>query len=709
MKFKPIIRRLPAAALLLLPMTIAAENWTRFSPGGEFAVQCTTNGRYLANTLCLGGEDQSFVRLVDEFDETACTWVLNDEGDGDISVRNTQGGLNEGDYIRFDSKIRLASTVNFTDYLKNQTFQFYRDADAEEAPGGVMAVKVKSQGSQSGWWKSRPAGDELGYEPTHTLETATVFLLIPVSAVEVPDYSATKLALTGDVSDRQLFEIRDNMFKLRELDLSATSLTSIPARAFSGMSSLTKVYLPAGLKEIGDAAFLSCAKLNSVELPASLERIGSLAFAGTNVRTVALGAALTEIGKSAWSRCPKLRSITVDEANTTYSSTDNLLLNKEQTSLILCPAALNGTLVLPETLRSIENYACEGCTGLSGELSLPAGLTEIGDFAFANCTGLSGELTLPAGLTAIGRAAFYGDRGLTGALTLPQGLPTSGSYGSFAYLTNIEQIGLPATATAIAPSAFEGCGAVVHIKSDAAEPPLVGTFGLRGIGRELTYIEVSDAEAYRNSPVWEDFDNYSSMPRQFERYATDGDFYIATSDDRFLTFTTGGGAMAILADADDASCWSLEFTDFTDPALTLAPGKTTDMAYVRGSSVYHINMEGKCFQDPADGYARNKNRTFAFWYDAETESWAIQSNGYIWTYDEDDFIAEPYTGRQPLDEHFVWKVRSEKSGIEEIAETVPADGLQTIHDLTGRRLHQADRPGIYIINGVKTLVKSSAQ
>lgn len=116
-------------------------------------------------------------------------------------------------------------------------------------------------------------------------------------------------------------------------------------------------------------------------------------------------------------------------------------------------------------------------------------------------------------------------------------------------------------------------------------------------------------------------------------------------------------------------------------------------------------MAGQCWQDPVDGYERNPNRTFAIWYDPDTESWAIQSNGYVWLNEEDEFIVEPYTGRQPIAEHFVWQLSSEITEIIEIEEPVMDSTKSIIFDLAGRRLQKAEVPGIYIINGVKTFVK----
>lgn len=116
---------------------------------------------------------------------------------------------------------------------------------------------------------------------------------------------------------------------------------------------------------------------------------------------------------------------------------------------------LEGTLVLPEGLTGIGDYAFEDC-GFSGTLVLPDGLTEIGDHAFAYCD-FSGTLDLPDGLIELGEGAFR-DCGFTGGLTIPKGITVirNGAFASCRWLDG--ELHLPDEVTGIEYAAFAGCG-----------------------------------------------------------------------------------------------------------------------------------------------------------------------------------------------------------------------------------------------------------
>ena len=58
---------------------------------------------------------------------------------------------------------------------------------------------------------------------------------------------------------------------------------------------------------------------------------------------------------------------------------------------------LKGSLVFPETVYSISNFAFSYCSGLTGQLVFPAGIKSIGSSAFTDCTGFTGEVHIPRG------------------------------------------------------------------------------------------------------------------------------------------------------------------------------------------------------------------------------------------------------------------------------------------------------------------------
>lgn len=70
------------------------------------------------------------------------------------------------------------------------------------------------------------------------------------------------------------------------------------------------------------------------------------------------------------------------------------------------------TLILPEDLTVIEDYAFAGCAQFTGPLIIPDGVTYIGAHAFDGCAGLTGHVILPENLEYVDEKAFNGT-GLT--------------------------------------------------------------------------------------------------------------------------------------------------------------------------------------------------------------------------------------------------------------------------------------------------------
>ena len=124
--------------------------------------------------------------------------------------------------------------------------------------------------------------------------------------------------------------------------------------------------IPDSVRGIVDGAFYDCKSLKSVTI----------------------GNGVTSIGYAAFGACDSLESITVDVNNTSYSSQDGVLFNKNKTELIQYPTGNNKvTYTIPDSVRGIGDGAFYDCKPLKS-VTIGNGVTSIGDQAFADCDSL---------------------------------------------------------------------------------------------------------------------------------------------------------------------------------------------------------------------------------------------------------------------------------------------------------------------------------
>ena len=216
--------------------------------------------------------------------------------------------------------------------------------------------------------------------------------------------------------------------KLQYITLS-TGLTTIEANTFVGCSSLKSITIPETIKTIGKQAFYGCTSLESITIPDGVETIGFCAFSNTAISTATIGKKVRSIDPTAFCDCPNLIGITVSKQNDYYSSDDEILYNKDQSTLIRYPqkrptanySVLSTTktigkyafykcpltdIYLPESLRSIEDHAFEKSENLTN-LDIPYTVQSIGISAFCDCSKIK-RIAIPAATTKIDFDAFKG-------------------------------------------------------------------------------------------------------------------------------------------------------------------------------------------------------------------------------------------------------------------------------------------------------------
>jgi BspA type Leucine rich repeat region (6 copies) len=231
-----------------------------------------------------------------------------------------------------------------------------------------------------------------------------------------------------------------------------TNNGAITITGFTG--SPTNIVIPAStngypVTNIGNSAFAHCINLTSVTIPGSVISLGSDVF----------------------SYCFHLTNIVVDTANAAYSSTNGVLFDKAQTTLIQYPAGLHGSYTVPSSVTTIESAAFQLCTSLAS-VAIPSSVTSIGNIAFNLCNQLTnivvdaanpdysstnGVLFDKARTTLI---QFPGELG--GNYIIPNSVTNLGDY-AFANCTSLKSVKIPNSVANIDSISFYICTGLTNI------------------------------------------------------------------------------------------------------------------------------------------------------------------------------------------------------------------------------------------------------
>lgn len=101
---------------------------------------------------------------------------------------------------------------------------------------------------------------------------------------------------------------------LTEVDLSSTSISSIPEHLCFNDAALKDLKLPATLREICGNSFAGCSMLSSMEYPSGLQFIGDNAFAMSGLASVSLPSSVIRVEDFAFQRCDNLTNADLSNA-----------------------------------------------------------------------------------------------------------------------------------------------------------------------------------------------------------------------------------------------------------------------------------------------------------------------------------------------------------------------------------------------------------
>jgi BspA type Leucine rich repeat region (6 copies) len=281
-------------------------------------------------------------------------------------------------------------------------------------------------------------------------------------------------------------------------------ITSVAEDAFFKCESVTSVTIGTNVTSIGQNAFFQCTSLASVTIPASVTNIGAgpcidcqsltvISVSASNLHYIStnelllnknqtsliqypgglsgsytIPAAITNIGQALIGNT--LTDISANPANLYFSSTNGVLFNKNQTTLIEYPGGAGGSYTVPHSVTNIASASFEYSTNLD-TVSIGPEVTSIGGYAFydsAILTAISVNAT-NAFYTSTNGVLFNKNQtmliqypsGLAGSCIIPDTVTNIGN-GAFGDAFGLGAVVIPNSVISIGVEAFYGCESLTN-------------------------------------------------------------------------------------------------------------------------------------------------------------------------------------------------------------------------------------------------------
>lgn len=239
-------------------------------------------------------------------------------------------------------------------------------------------------------------------------------------------------------------------------------ITATGLNSFMDLKNLRKAELADSVTLIGNSTFANDKSLVDLKLGNSIKSICDNAFYGTGITKLILPASVKELGGIAFNGLWSLQSIEIPD-NGKYKSVDGILYTDKGKTMVLFPAGRQGEYVIPSNVTTIASDAFTN-TRLS-KITVSATVKNLGENAFSFSDDLQ-SIIFMGGTAIIPDSCCYYDRALT-SVTIMDGVTTIKD-DAFTRCDALKSITLPKTVSDIR-NAFDSRVQVTILNSNLTQ------------------------------------------------------------------------------------------------------------------------------------------------------------------------------------------------------------------------------------------------
>lgn len=315
-----------------------------------------------------------------------------------------------------------------------------------------------------------------------------------------------------------------NMTGLRYLDMTETTVTEIPAEAFTN-NPISAIKWPANLKVIGGKAFYFRSLRGHLVLPETLDSIGPSAFYGNSIDSVSMPHKQIAFANDIFRENPNLTKV---EFNSCASyMTNNMFYSCKKlrsVSGMECVKTIGGSAFSGcDSLRTVGNIvptmignnAFNACKKLEPfDLSQ---VTSVGESALRSCHTFK-SVHMP-NVTSLGEYCFYDCAGLT-EVSVGDKISKIPSQ-AFHYCPSLKTVTLGASVSDIGYYAFRN-SSIEKLYVNSPTPPGVYNNDVFGSTRGTLYVPEYSMVSYKLHDYWSKFTSVDVNPNPVTSLALNG-------------------------------------------------------------------------------------------------------------------------------------------------------------------------------------------